>query len=65
MTFPTKFLMNGWCNMEGELITYLTVWFGIRQPEWPEEDDEYDDKIVKNPPKNNIKIRKSIFRHVI
>jgi hypothetical protein len=51
--------------MEGELITYLTVWFGIRQSEWPEEDDEYDDKIVKNPPKNNIKIRKSIFRHVI
>lgn len=28
--------------MEGELITGVTVWFGIREPEWWPEDDEDD-----------------------
>lgn len=35
--------------MEGELITDITVWFGIREPEWwPEdEDDDFDDRILR------------------
>lgn len=52
--------------MEGELITHIQVWFGIREPEWWDEDEEFEDKIlqVKSPKKKAIRIRKSTFRHV-
>lgn len=51
--------------MEGELITHIQVWFGVREPEWWDEDDEeFDDRILKSKTVNgNIKIRKSTFRH--
>lgn len=33
--------------MEGELITTINVWFGIREPEWwPEDEEEFEDKIL-------------------
>lgn len=51
--------------MERELITHSQVWFGIREPEWWDEDDEeFDDSILKSEIRKNIKIRKSTFRHV-
>jgi hypothetical protein len=47
--------------MEGELIAYHSVWFGIREPEWwPEDldDDEFEDRISfeKNLRKKPIRI---------
>jgi len=44
--------------MDGELITDLTVWFGIREPEWwPEDEDEFEDRAIlsRNIPKRNGK----------
>lgn len=51
--------------MEGELITDITVWFGIREPEWwPEDEDDFEDR-MRILPKNQtfrkgpIRLKKS------
>lgn len=47
--------------MEAELKTYLQVWFGIREPEWDDyEDEEWEDKMIlrKNSNRKPIKIIK-------
>ncbi|QNN99283.1 hypothetical protein SEA_FAUST_211 [Streptomyces phage Faust] len=48
--------------MEGELISDIQVWFGIREPEWwPEDEDEFEERfILKNkiPKKRIIRIKK-------
>jgi len=55
--------------MDVELRTYMTVWFGIRAPDWDEYDDdeEWEDRIFteKIQKKRAITIRKSAFRHDI
>jgi hypothetical protein len=45
--------------MEVELRTYLQVWFGSREPDWEEYDDEeWEDKLIlqKNSRKKAIHI---------
>lgn len=51
--------------MEGELITDITVWFGIREPEWwLEDEDDFEDR-MRILPKNQtfrkgpIRLKKS------
>lgn len=45
--------------MEGWLITDNQVWFGIQEPEWPEEEDfDYEEKL-KVRKKINLRIKRS------
>ncbi|QOI67576.1 hypothetical protein SEA_BEUFFERT_208 [Streptomyces phage Beuffert] len=42
--------------VDGELITDITVWFGIREPEWwPEDEDDFEDRAILS---RNISDRK-------
>jgi hypothetical protein len=51
-------------NMEGELISDIQVWFGIREPEWwPEDEEEFEERFSilrenKIPKKRIIRIKK-------
>ncbi|UUG69507.1 hypothetical protein SEA_SHAM_206 [Streptomyces phage Sham] len=50
--------------MEGELISDIQVWFGIREPEWwPEDEEEFEERYSilrenKIPKKRKIRIKK-------
>jgi hypothetical protein len=46
---------------EVELRTYNELWFGIREPdweEWEEEDEEFSLRITKRRRKGNLRIRR-------
>ena len=50
--------------MEGELITDINVWFGIREPEWwPDDEEEFEERFSVLEKRKPIKIKKSAFRH--
>jgi hypothetical protein len=43
--------------MEGELYSHDNVWFGCREPQWWEEDEEeFDDRILQKNNQKRIRI---------